>query len=224
MISESKKLIFIHNPKAAGCSIKSMLWKRADDWKFNKWHYDIHYISYYINGLWDDYTSFGICRNPYDRFVSAFLYNIEKVSDINNYQKGRRARMLHWESYPKTYPILAKWVDNDLNIIDNFRRFVLGPDFDCIFGKEWPIHFRSQYRFLKGMSPEMQLDHTIRFEDISSFNTKEIIGENIEFPKLNSTKSHDYRDFYTAPVQDRVLKKYWLDFHAFEYDTELGGF
>jgi len=217
MISEKFKTVFVHNPKAAGTSVKLLLQEQGNDWKCNDWHHNIEILSKKTDRLWENYYSFGICRNPYSRFVSAFLYNVKKIRNLGDY---------HWDKYPTAYTILSKWIGSNRHNIDNFQDFVLGPDFDSIFDKGWPIHFKPQYQFLTGIRKDVQLNNISRFEDISTDTrlTIKLANNEIELslPILNNNKPYRYQDFYNVEeVMSKVRDKYILDFHNFDYDTDL---
>ena len=89
MISKNLKCIYIHIPKTGGMSIESMLGEdlkkihqssikikhgTPKEWKYSKY--------------WEYYYKFTFVRNPWDRVVSAYLYNL-KMSDTNSSQHDR---------------------------------------------------------------------------------------------------------------------------------------
>ena len=88
LVSDRKRFIFLHNPKAAGSSIRSALaryddrdnfyWHHEDNIKLSrvvdKAHITLDDFSVYPDApLLDDYFVFGFVRNPYARVYSAFL-------------------------------------------------------------------------------------------------------------------------------------------------------
>lgn len=210
MISEELKCIFVHNPKTGGTSIKNHLHSIG---KFSKmeWHYDIEKLCNFATGSVADYFKFATCRNPYERLVSAFVYNCRNCANPSDY---------HWKSYPDSYAILKKWVSFDNgDLVNNFRYFVSSEDFDKIFDQRWPIHFRQQYRFF---TPK-HVDHVIRFENLNDDYKKalEKIGHTTtdELPTINSSNHIDYRKFYDIQTMNIVNTKYREDFNIFEYNS-----
>jgi hypothetical protein len=88
LISDRKKFIFLHNPKAAGSSIRSafvnyddrdnFFWDHEDNVKLSrvvdKAHITLDDFSVYPDApLIEEYFVFGFVRNPYSRVYSAFL-------------------------------------------------------------------------------------------------------------------------------------------------------
>lgn len=88
LVSDRKRFVFLHNPKAAGSSIRSALGKYDDRNNFywnhednprlsrvvDKAHITLDDFSVYPDApLIDDYFAFGFVRNPYSRVYSAFL-------------------------------------------------------------------------------------------------------------------------------------------------------
>jgi hypothetical protein len=216
MISENLKSIFVHNPKTAGASMKNVLFKMSDDWKFDDWHYNIETLSRKCKGDWRDYFSFAFCRNPYSRFVSGFIHNLNRLQDPGDY---------HWSQYPYSYKVLCSWLDGtDLTIC--FKKFVNSTDFDMIFNKGWPIHIQPQYRFLTNLDNYFKIDYVGRFEDINTqhcdfYKMMDIFGvEDYYLPHLHSNHINHY-EFYDGATMDRVFDKYRLDFEIFGYDRSF---
>ncbi|RLA53811.1 MAG: hypothetical protein DRR42_03660 [Gammaproteobacteria bacterium] len=87
LVSDRKKFMFVHNPKAAGSSIRNALsqyddrdnfyWDHEDNTKLgrvlDKAHITLDDLSVYTDSsLLADYFVFGFVRNPYERVYSAF--------------------------------------------------------------------------------------------------------------------------------------------------------
>ena len=203
MISDSYKMIFVHNPKCAGTSVKNKLLSGSDDFTDHNWHYSISELRSKANPS-IEYFTFGFYRDPLDRLVSAFTYSNKKVLDKKNY---------HWRAYPKTYSILEKHIKPE--IIDSFESFVLSDDFDTIFERGWPVHFKPQHHFLCEEN-QVKLDFLGRFESFDvDFNAA---LATVNFPHgnkvlhLNRSNPIQYEKFYTNPqVRLRVEKKYQAD-------------
>ena len=203
MISDRYKMIFVRNPKCASTSVKNKLLKESDDFTSDDWHYSISELRRKANPS-IEYFTFGFCRDPRDRLVSGFTYNIKNVLDKENY---------HWQAYPKTYPILEKHIK--FEIIDSFESFVLSDDFDAIFEAGWPVHFNPQHHFLCEEN-RIKLDFLGRFEsleaDLDTALKAVNFPSNNEILHLNRSNSIQYEEFYTnQKVQLRVEEKYQAD-------------
>lgn len=89
IISESAKFVFLHNPKAAGTSVRAALkpWDTRNDffwgivfdgatgWNVDKAHLPVHVLSRLypdVRDLLHRFVAFGFCRHPIARFISAY--------------------------------------------------------------------------------------------------------------------------------------------------------
>lgn len=68
-IDHDRKFIFIHNPKAAGTSIKRALGLTESGADHRTPTYLVH------PKTWESYLSFVVIRNPFDRLVSSYKYH-----------------------------------------------------------------------------------------------------------------------------------------------------
>lgn len=106
IISDSEQFVFLHNPKAAGTSVRVALlpyetrrntfWGIELDstvgWNVDKAHLPIHVLSRLYPGvrqLLGKYFTFGFTRHPLGRFVSAF--NERHPQDYQGLIEGRLA-------------------------------------------------------------------------------------------------------------------------------------
>jgi hypothetical protein len=101
IISDYKKIIFIHNPKCAGTTVRNSLTQLdsrnnyywmfdiLNKQKIDKAHMPLHILKQYSLDdfkLLEDYFVFGFVRNPYTRVISAFNETHKKIYHdfINN--------------------------------------------------------------------------------------------------------------------------------------------
>ena len=88
LISDKHKLIFFHNPKCGGtsvryaidhlCNIKSVKWfKDRNIVNHQFWHHEPAACvrAYFARWAKYDYSAFGLIRNPWDRMVSWWSFN-----------------------------------------------------------------------------------------------------------------------------------------------------
>ncbi|MBN2683928.1 MAG: sulfotransferase family 2 domain-containing protein [Pontiellaceae bacterium] len=93
-VLHDKKLIFVHNPKCAGTSVKRVLglpFGSAAD----------HRIPSYMvsKKTWESYYSFVIVRNPFDRLVSSYAYHTSPAYNGVFYQRYPQLKGLSLEAY-----------------------------------------------------------------------------------------------------------------------------
>ena len=223
MISNEHKTVFIHNPKCAGSSVKTALKSNKGSWIHGDWHYTLKQLKDKSPSI-SDYYKFSIVRNPYDRFVSAFTYNIEKVMDPGDY---------HWASYPLSYLVLRSFTDKHFasqtswggsDLIRTFRAFLQSPQSFRIFDKGWPIHFKPQCYFFK----YADLNTVCRYEALMSEDcliqkVEKDTGLTINIPHTNMSGHPDYKEFYDVKTMDRIKKLYRDDFLQLGYNIDMLG-
>ncbi len=94
IISQSKKFIFVHNPKAAGTSIQQALlpWDDGKHLKARTKHETLTELRNRTTLDLSTFIIFGFVRNPWDRFSSFFCFlkkhsdqfpQIKSVKDVN---------------------------------------------------------------------------------------------------------------------------------------------
>lgn len=208
MISDDLNCIFVHNPKTGGTAIKNCL-QRLGSFTKQDWHYDAEKLFGFADRDHTSYYKFGTCRNPFSRMVSAFVYNCRNCADRNNY---------HWKSYPDSYAILKKWISpNQGDLINNFRYFVNSEDFDKIFDRLWPVHFKPQHTFF---TPH-HVNCVVRYENLQEdfLHVLSELGDSTikSLPVVNSSNHVDYKEFYDSDTLFRVVDKYRDDFTIFGY-------
>lgn len=181
MVSDRKKFIFVHNPKAAGSSIRSALaqyddrnnvyWDHDDNARLgrvlDKAHITLDDFLVYPDALLiDDYFVFGFVRNPYTRLVSAFHERNKQLGISGD-----------------TDTDINQFIQTELNEI-NIR-------FDWKY-----IHFCPQYFFFY-QGGKCRVDYIGRFESLGRDYARAANLANLEadtdLPHLNrrSTDKHD---------------------------------
>jgi hypothetical protein len=104
-ISDKLKLVFIHVPKNAGTAIENACAMRATGHK--PWHVYKNYFS----REWREYRSFGVVRDPVERFVSCYRY--------------ARMKRSYWHScIPGDAATYGKHPDHDIATSLRFSDFV----------------------------------------------------------------------------------------------------
>jgi hypothetical protein len=125
LISPKHKLAFIHIPKTGGKSIREAL--RNDDpdaHHVGKWHIAATTAKEMVD--WDDYKSFAVVRNPWERVVSAYTFAAKDRMDLEAFLNSQ------WPDYLQ--PQMHWLVDHEGNVIVNCvcRYETLDDDFDVL--------------------------------------------------------------------------------------------
>lgn len=139
VISDKHRFIFIHNPKTGGESIEAALTLYASllvsapknlHKRLNK-HSNPKMIKKYVGEtIWNSYFKFVFVRNPWDRFLSLYMY-------ARSRKPGLRAQRLSFEEYlkyrmthNKQFLVQRSYVNLNINFIGRFER--LNADFKNI--------------------------------------------------------------------------------------------
>lgn len=191
------KAIFIRNPKCATISIRSVVKQPQFNVRFDE--VEKHQTALKWQCTASDYNQhfvFSVCRNPYDRLLSGWLFICRRKLD-------------------KHKAILEKYGSN-------FERFVLDleKDFSMLVSDvdmvTWP-----QYLWLTDVDKNLIVNEIGRFENLSSwwvdFSKRRgwpIVG----LPRSNTTKHGPWKEYYSPDMIKVVNKCYADDFKLLKYE------
>lgn len=205
IISEKTKLLFIHNQKAAGMSIEHILLNSFDGIKLLERHsYAEDGIEYMGREKWNEFMSFGFVRNPWSRLVSWYTMIQETPPE------GKNAL---WEYVHQNSNSFEEFVINCTETITDVRN-------SYAYRKSF---VRPQYDYFTDNKGELAVAFIGRFENLQDdFNTMlDKAGlASVSLPKLNPTRSKDYKSFYTNQTKDIVAQRFAKDIEKFNYTFE----
>lgn len=194
MISHKHKFIFLHIPKAAGTSISKALSENSHSIKFRYSHpkLDEYFDSFNDKYNLEEYFIFSFCRNPFDRFVSAFNYI--KKGGVNRFDKISRDKL-------------------GLQNLE-FKEFALQ-----LLHQDLPVHFIPQADFFMGKNLN-RMNFIGKFENLQQDFDIACDEIGIERSKLtcnNKRKHKHYIEYYDDETREIVAKKYAKDIEYFSY-------
>lgn len=184
MITDSKKLIFIHIPKTAGTSIKHSLSITNRDVGYHATHDKVK--SRYPN-KWKTYFKFTFVRNPFDRVYSIFSY----------YKMGKTTTSVDPNVIPATFEEFVLNLDKYLTILGlNFNQCdYIGNEMDYVGKVEnidndyKEICKRNNIEF-NGLPKKRTSNRVENYRDVY---TEEMVGIVSEYFKKDITKfSYEY--------------------------------
>lgn len=194
---DEHEFLFIHIPKTGGLSVLSSLIGHEERVGHSK---AIQYRKLDKNRF-NSYYKFAFVRNPWDRFLSSFLFL--KKGGINKYDK--------------------KWADIHLTNFETLDDFIQSLT-DLDFQKKvlsWK-HFVPQHEFICDLNNNLIINAVYKFEDINQgYNAirkqlgfgKELIEKNRSRPE-----SHDFREYYKTPEAISFVELlYETDIKLFNY-------
>lgn len=199
MLLEDKKLIFLHIPKNAGTSIELMfgrVWNAQVPRPSPEWPEELPrhatYLDYSSRPDFDHYTTFAVVRNPWDRVVSAYFFDVQKAALGKHLDKHNRALAARGAS---------------------FEEYVRGADYTKNL-------LRPQLRWLCDSEKRIAVAHILRMEQLASDFERMAAQLNIkapEIPHANRTSHKPYSEYYTQETQDIVANAYKEEIAAFGF-------
>lgn len=216
LISYKYKLIFLHNPKAAGVSVKrymrdlhtedtpqfaphnpqlSLHWTMIKKTHVTVWEF-VNRDGWcdYDKEIWESFYKFAIVRNPWDRLHSLWNWCAYLSDDEQNARFRER------------WPTFEAWLSD---VLDNYR---------------WRTpHFGTQNQFeYTHINGVQSVNKVLRFETLDE-DWKDICKwmgvEYSPLPKKNtSTREKDYRQYYTDETAAAVAEIFAKDIELFGYE------
>lgn len=202
IVSDSKRVVYILNPKVCSTSIRHAF---RDEIKEDARDLPLEnqvkkkLKKHTLTTEQKAYPAFSFVRNPFDRLVSCYLHRV----------KGKEG---------SSTPLIRGWHGFGATITDNetFESFAHKvaniPD---MFAN---VHFRSQHTFLYKNNKPL-------FSDLGKFESfdtdvKEFVQrfDLSSVPHANISNRGDWREYYTTPIAKVVYKRYKKDIKLFGYE------
>jgi len=199
-VFDDLELIFIHIPKNAGTSIEMTINGERGEYSG---HYEWKKYKRDVPSKWEDYASFSVVRNSFDRTVSNYVYSRRETSFWHNAKNPEQSRM-------------GKHFDYDTLKDRSFSEAV-----DMLSELEhqgWGY----QYPYICDEDQNIVVDYVLKMENLESeFN--EMLRESgkersISLKEKNVTREEkDYRKWYGEEEREKVKEYYKTDIELFNY-------
>ncbi len=192
------KVIFIHVPKSAGTSFKQSLYGSSR----KLGHRRICEFYSYNPALAKQFYKFGVVRNPWDRFLSAYTF------------------LRHGKNTSKRDKL---FVHDVLDKFDGFTDFVESLESYVVRRKVLSyVHFREQlYWICQPGDKTHALDQLGRFEtlqkDVDEFY-RTIRREPVVLPHVRQSDHASFRESYTLKTQKIIAEIYNADIALLGYE------
>ena len=207
VISHEHKFLFLAPVKVGTTSIRSSLiqyssidrtkfYKDPSNFYYHKWHINAESAKKHFNELeldWDSYFKFSFVRNPWDRAVSWYAYQIKLVNEC---ESGER-ESIYYKKYKKLSKLsFREWLET---IGDNLEDF---------------------YDFFICNSNNICLDYIGRYENLQEDFDK--ICDKIKIPRQqlphkNESKHKYYTEYYDEETKQIVAEVFAKDIEYFNY-------
>ena len=203
LVSDSRKLVFVHIQKTGGVTVDELLWERVPDLRTIRPRHEIAARGRQKLDAWDEYYKFAFVRNPWDRLVS-------------------------WYSMVTAPPKIPKH-GNDLwqYVRDNsstFEGFILNCTDEIEVRKGVYSSFTlNQLDYLTDENDNLLVDFVGRVENFDEDLRKVFrrIGISLEaIPHKNRSNHRHYSTFYTPETEMIVRERFKRDIEYFGYEFE----
>jgi hypothetical protein len=201
IISDSKKLVFVHVQKTGGVTMSRLLKEQLgneDVRRVANRHAPLEQILAKEPEL-ADYWIFGFVRNPWDRMVSWWAM----IENWRNYN-ARKGRTIE-DRGNHFWRVTAGYQDFDEFVLRGTKAFprLQRPQIDFLVAGDRRADFI-------GRTENLHDDANHALEHVGL--TTEAIGHH------NKGKRSDYRDYYTPETRDRIAEVFAKDVAEFDYE------
>ena len=203
IVCKDPDIIFVHVPKTGGTSISEWLMENAPGCKSNtvKTFYSKHYPYFLFDDEHKKYFSFGIVRNPWERMVSGYFYELARFKSKMNMLQS---------NHPKVKPSKAHWKYDYVKT----KKDLLEKGFDAyVQSKDFFSCDKTQKYYLEGVN------YVLRLENIQE--DFKVIQNQVNCYKplihLNKTEHDNYKKYYNKTIKEIVDDYFAEDIETYQY-------
>lgn len=207
-----KPLIFIHIPKTGGMSCLHFLsyYKSITHTTIKE---DLVTLAEKDKNL-QDFFSFTIVRNPWDRMVSNYFFHRNRDhNDKRLHKKIEKSELKKWiNDHIKENKFWRNITFKDwLKYFDENERLDLVSIYDPII--------KMNYLDYIGIDGKVSVDYVINLSNISNEISviKDISGTPNHYPHKNKSDHEDYRSYYDSKSTEIVANAFKKDIEAFNF-------
>ncbi len=208
LVSNDRKLVFVHIQKAGGVTVHELLRERIHDLRNILARHA--FASRGVEELedWDDYFKFAFVRNPWDRLVSWYSMIRANLSEVQ-------------ETEQRPWHKLLRYVQDNSATFEEFIHNCT----DEVEIKEG-IRYSFAYNQLDYVTDEhgkMLVDFIGRLENFDEDIQRVFrrIGFELEtVPRINPSEHRHYSTFYTPETEMIVRERFERDIEYFGYEFE----
>ncbi|MDJ1006617.1 MAG: sulfotransferase family 2 domain-containing protein [Paracoccaceae bacterium] len=225
MISHTHQVIYVHLPKTAGTSVKS-LFADNEKYRFDKGVLDPNWSAPEFDG----YYRFSVVRNPYDRFVSGWKYcastRNRPILDVLRHlpqadlaaalrtpglsAMARRAYTREYRGYRALY--YSRLLRHKLGLIP-YKPFNASHDYQHVT--------RQQHELLFDASGRLAVDRVVFFERLAEGLADVFSDLGRPLPDLpharRNPRRSDYASYFDAETRTLFEEKFAGDLGRFRY-------
>lgn len=213
LVSEDKKLVFVHIQKTGGISVSKALKSVIPDIKDSLRRHAHAKEGKSLIPYWDDYYKFTIVRNPFDRLLSWYSMiigvrkKVEGGNNVNNVDLYNVKRNPVWNYVYKNSNTFEEFIINCDCLIKDGN----GYDFSFFF---------NQVDYITDYSGNILVDEIFKIENLQNDMQKvfDYLGiSDVKIPRINKSSHGDYRLYYSERTRKKVEKLFSKDLDYFGY-------
>ncbi len=204
MISHSHRCIFVHIPKTAGNSINRVFGISWQD------HKDLQrYRAELPAAEFDSYFKFAIVRNPWDRLLSDYNYQVKK-------SRARDSKLYIYDERGHRRGF-ASWIEQVFCEPARYAPKTWGGDVSA------HIHRWSPQVDWISVDDRIAVERVVKLEDLST--EFPLLAQQLDLPvkrlpHRNGRLHWHYSHYYDRATRDLVAQYYARDIAAFDYEFE----
>lgn len=167
--------------------------------------------------FYDNVHKFCVARNPYDRFVSAYYYFMNRVEPYTGSTLDAQVDGLKHDPFEKSNRVHREVLVNTYN--SNIKDFIHNCPNYCEAG----FHFMPQALFfLDEDNSTLLMDTILKYENLDSewaaFCKSHLLID-APLPKINATRTRpNWQEILDAEDRHKLSQFYWQDFEKLSYE------
>lgn len=197
LISRKKKFVFIHIPKNAGSTIRTILSPYASSQAGTHFHAGARDLS-----LPDIYYKFAFVRDPWERMVSIYEFTKKRYNETPDaYKHMAGYNQLNWE--------FSDWLLKGSMWEGNFKANIIPS-----------VQRRSQEYYVNDEAGNQLVDFIGRVDNFNN-DIQTVLNHlgipAVDIPIINSTSYNDYRSYYTQKEIDFISEHFRWEIGKYGY-------
>lgn len=208
IVSHEHRFIFVHIFRTAGRSFTKVLKTRGLEEIPGQTHR--HHTAAEIRnlvgaGVWNDYFTFAVIRNPWERLLSQYLYHLQTVREFKERHGNKPTKVAR-----RTQRRMRRFRDFDAFI----DWFATAEELN-----EWTRHKLTQTDFLFDGDGILLVDQVLRFENLNEevASLEGNLGFGIDLPHINYQPHRHFAEYYSDRSREIVAEVCRHEIETFGY-------
>ena len=220
LLSDSRKVLFVHIQKTGGETVAGILAKHAPDIRrLGAKHEFASFGKLKLGAAWNDYFKFAFVRNPWDRLVSWYSM-IRRATRITWFDALLSSRKRSHLRQRTSNPMWRYFYEN----CSSFEEFIKNCTGEVEAAKGALYSFAyNQLDYLEDGNGSILVDFIGRFENFPEDLHTVAMKAGIQLGRITHTNvsvHRHYSTYYTSELEKIVRERFARDIECFGYDFE----